>query len=110
MHSTQGIRPELPHPEPEAEISPVKPSYRLVVGRFGTINAPYRNLPALQVPPAIPGESPRFRIARLTRPFVRRQLQFPEGLLWSCSIAEQKASQSLPALEAPVSNRQCRRP
>ena len=95
-------RPELPRSGPEAEISPVKPTWRHVARRFATINAPYRNLPGAQVPPAILRKSPRFRAARLTAQPAWRQLQFPEGLLWSCSIAEQKASQSLPALQVPV--------
>ena len=47
---------------------------------------------------------PLDRPARLASTTVSR------GPSWPRSIAEQKASQSLPALEAPISNRQCRRP
>ena len=77
--SAREHRPELPRSGPEAEISPVKPARRLVARSFATINAPYRNLPGAQVPPAILRKSPRFRAARLTALPAWRQLRFPEG-------------------------------
>ena len=77
--SAREHRPEFPRSGPEAEISPVKPARRLVARSFATINAPYRNLPGAQVPPAILRKSPRFRAARLTALPAWRQLRFPEG-------------------------------
>ena len=67
--SAREHRPEFPRSGPEAEISPVKPARRLVARSFATINAPYRNLPGAQVPPAILRKSPRFRAARGRRAY-----------------------------------------
>lgn len=103
-------RLELPRHGPEAEISPVKPTCHISSWHFATINAPYRTFPSEQVPPAIARTSSRFRAARLTAPPVLASTTVSRGPSRPCSIAEQKASQSLPALEALVSNRQCRHP
>ena len=108
--SANGNRLELPRHGPEAEISPVKPACRISSWHFATINAPYRTLPSEQVPPAIARTSSRFRAARLTAPPVLASTTVSRGPSRPRSIAEQKASQSLPALEALVPNRQCRHP
>ena len=108
--SANGNRLELPRHGPEAEISPVKPTCRISSWHFATINAPYRTFPSVQVPPAIPQTSRPFRAVRLTaHPFLA-STTVSRGPSRPRSIAEQKASQSLPALEALVPNRQCRHP
>ena len=61
---------------------------------------------ATRNPPQIAALSSR----PLDRPTRLASTTVSRGPSWPRSIAEQKASQSLPALEAPISNRQCRRP
>ena len=51
----------------------------------------------------------RFGAQVLTAAWARRQLRFPVAVL-APLLTEQKASQSLPALQAPVSNRNSRSP
>ena len=108
--SANGNRLELPRHGPEAEISLVKPICRISSWHFATINAPYRTFPSEQVPPAIARTLSRFRAARLTAPPVLASTTVSRGPSRPCSIAEQKASQSLPALQAPAPSRGGSRP
>jgi len=96
--------PECSGSGPEAADSLVNPACRLAVRCFGKINPAHSRLPNRKSPPSRGGPIGRLRYHALTHRSNRRQLRFPEGRPGPLPL-EQKASQSLPALQAPVSNR-----
>lgn len=103
------VRPG-PRPGPEAELFPVKPACSLALRPDGTLDRPYHAVPCTQAPPATPVSRRRIAIPWLTcKPF-SSSTTGSRGPSLARSIAEQKASQSLPALQAPVLNRGGRRP
>ncbi len=110
----RGVRPgsevRAPRPGPEAELFPVKTACSLARRPCGTLNRPYHAVPCRQAPPAPPVSCRRIAIPWLTcKPF-SSSTTGSRGPSLARSIVEQKASQSLPALQAPVLNRGGRRP
>ena len=95
---------------PEAADVLVNPACSLTPGPFGKTDTPHRRIPTLHSPPAIAANSSLLRRPALTQlppPVSTAASRWPS---WPCSFMEPKASQSLPALQAPVSNRDSRSP
>lgn len=84
-------------PRPEAAISLVKPASSLAFNLFGTINATHRRIPALQSPPETTGKSAPFPVRLVDSSSGSASTIGSRGPSRPCSIAERKASQSLPA-------------
>ena len=99
-----------PRSEPEAELLPVKPACSLALQRCGTLNRPYRAVACPQAPPARRCPCRRMVMLALTCKPLSSSTTGSRGPTLARSIKEQKASQSLPALQAPVLNRGGRRP
>ena len=95
---------------PEAELLPVKPACSLALRRRGTLNRPYHAVACPQAPPARLRPCRRMATPALTCKPLSSSTTDSRGPSLARSIAEQKASQSLPALQAPAPSRGGRRP
>lgn len=99
-----------PSSGPEAELLPVKPACSLALRRCGTINRPYHPVACPQAPPARRCPCRRMATPALTCKPLSSSTTGSRGPTLARSIKEQKASQSLPALQAPAPSRAGRRP
>lgn len=99
-----------PRSGPEAELLPVKPACSLALRRCGTLNHPYRAVACPQAPPASRCPCRRMAMPALTCKPLSSSTTDSRGPSLARSFAEQKASQSLPALQAPAPSRGGRRP
>jgi hypothetical protein len=116
LPTPEAVRPppisclEYPCQEPEAEHSLVKPACSLASRAFGAIKAPYHAVASSQAPRATTAPCRRNATLALTcKPF-SSSTWGSRGPSLARSFAEQKASQSLPALAAPAPSRGGRRP
>lgn len=95
---------------PEAAPSPVNPAWMRAVRTVGTLNRPNHGIAALQAPSANHGPC-RLTIAGALTGKARASSTMGSRVpSLARSIAEQKASQSSPALQAPAKSRGGRRP
>lgn len=75
----------------------VNPTLRLALRPFGTINAPYRTVPALQAPPASQRPWRRSAGAALTATSEPASTTDSRGPPWPCSVwSERRRSRYLP--------------
>jgi len=88
---------------------PVKPACSLALRRRGTLNRPYHAVACPQAPPARRRPCRRMAMPALTCKPLSSSTTDSRGPSLARSFAEQKASQSLPALQAPASSRGGRR-
>ena len=99
-----------PRSEPEAELLPVKPACSLALQRCGTLNRPYRAVACPQAPPARRCPCRRMVMLALTCKPLSSSTTDTRGPSLARSFVEQKASQSLPALQTRAPSQGGRRP